>query len=437
MVDCCTSCEPGRSTTSSKYPGGWTHYDGEGKESSAQAKSTLLPFRDMGWVYEMDATPDFDRLVWANGVGPLCELGTAQDIYAKLPGYKFVGLQDRRDGNQDRGLVVPAGCPGGECGRGKHVLAGMTKNTCPGADFFAPADVGVTESGLSDFTDKYPRGKVTCKYAPNAVKTPAQLQQLLSLRASGAVHPDLADALAANYCITSVSGSCATGLSGERMTACSRFRSTSPDGEACQKWARAAPAAADAAYMRYCASNSSAEDCDCVSRNVGDTKVRRLYKSATGGAPFPVADACWFAPCKPSGYALVPSDVAAGALTCPSNVCVQVVQGWAERDVKIENVDAHMECYSEYAATQDATKYVCDPDTKTCVRSSSGGTSLALCKESCVAAQPPPQPEKQAEELPSAVVIGGSVAAGAVFLAVVVTGVVLGVRAFKRGKRLG
>src|SRR3989344_8567514 len=99
-MDCCTSCEPGRSTQSSRYPGGWTYYDLSGKESTPAQKATLLPFRDLGWQFEMDATPDFEGLIWAGGNGPLCELATAQDIYAlKINGVnlglKFTGFQDK------------------------------------------------------------------------------------------------------------------------------------------------------------------------------------------------------------------------------------------------------------------------------------------------------------------------------------------------------
>ena len=254
------------------------------------------------------------------------------------------------------------------------------------------------------FTSDFSRGKVECTYPQNLIDTTAKLITLTSLITSGKIHPEMGDELAGSYCsqeVKTCSNSAYT--PGVPMVACSRFRSIKEDGNACRAWAlaRSSPVKGqktkvDTAYVNYCLKNSANQDCDCLSRQevAGvDKKLRQSYVDVSApiepGTNLPLNDKCWYMPCKdPNAYSLVTKDIADAP--CDNNICQQVIGGWAGRDVNLNNVDATMDCRSDYKKDYLDGKYTCTGNS--CVAATSpkdAFPSLAECSAKCGNVRPP------------------------------------------------
>ncbi len=201
--------------------------------------------------------------------------------------------------------------------------------------------------------------------------------------------------VAAEVCLTSP-------VTGEPMIQCSRFRAAGEGGNACRTWAisrkvRGVNTAPDLAYIDYCNSNDANADCDCLKRNVAigstDQVVRERYQ-AMAGSGMPVPDTCWFGPCKDNdgNYSLVTETILNPNYpnkTCPDNVCMEVVQAWAERDAKVDNIDMNMDCKTQYTDYAD-NKYACDncsvgqpAPTKASPNLKKGFATTAACQGAC------------------------------------------------------
>lgn len=273
--------------------------------------------------------------------------------------------------------------------------------------------ITVSDHTDADFTADFARGKVACTYPKNLIDTPTKLANLTSLITSpmvyknkdggvtatlpSQIHPEMGDKLAAEYCTQEVTTCVNSAYTpGVPMVACSRFRSSGEDGVACRAWAAARPAAADKAYEDYCFKHSANQDCDCLSRQevAGvDRKLRQSYvdtaQPVIPGTAMEVADRCWYMPCKNKGaYSLVTTEIAEAK--CPDKICKQVVGGWAQRDVNLNNVDVTMDCRDEYKAELDG-KYTCSGIS--CVAATApkdAFPSLAACREKCGTRPPGP-----------------------------------------------
>jgi hypothetical protein len=273
--------------------------------------------------------------------------------------------------------------------------------------------ITVSDHTDADFTADFARGIVKCMYPKNLIDSPTKLANLTSLITSpvvyknkdGAVtatlpsqiHPEMGDKLAAEYCTQEVKTCVNSAYTpGVPMVACSRFRSSGEDGNACRAWAAARPAAADKAYEDYCLKYSANQDCDCLSRQevAGvDKKLRQSYvdtaQPVIPGTAMEVADRCWYMPCKNKGaYSLVTTEIAEAK--CPEKICKQVVGGWAGRDVNLNNVDVTMDCRDEYKAELDG-KYTCSGNS--CVAATApkdAFPSLAACSAACGNVRPTP-----------------------------------------------
>ena len=124
-----------------------------------------------------------------------------------------------------------------------------------------------------------------------------------------------------------------------------------------------------------------------------DKKLRQSYVDVSApiepGTNLPLNDKCWYMPCKdPNAYSLVTKDIADAP--CDNNICQQVIGGWAGRDVNLNNVDATMDCRSDYKKDYLDGKYTCTGNS--CVAATSpkdAFPSLAECSAKCGNVRPP------------------------------------------------
>ena len=197
IESCCDHCSADISTATSNAPGGW---------KAATFASTPSTPTDTGW--DMPATPDYNNLTWFG-------TSTLGACYAdwkdcSAAGEQFAGFQDNFYGGSNNGVESSNACA--TCITGKHVLCSNKQiNTCPGVEVFG--DGGFSNSPTKDwskivydqttnssFTKDFPRGKTTCIYPQDAVKTPLQMQTVTRLISGGKIDPVVGDALATNYC---------------------------------------------------------------------------------------------------------------------------------------------------------------------------------------------------------------------------------------------
>ena len=124
-----------------------------------------------------------------------------------------------------------------------------------------------------------------------------------------------------NFCFQKTTLNCPqNNISGQGMTACAIYSTTSRSGTICRNNLGATavinPQDLDGLFNQYCAANQT-EDCDCVTPQPAD-----LYNQLNSGLGLAGSPQCWWVPCKSrTGNYMIPSAYQSFSV-CPSNITI-------------------------------------------------------------------------------------------------------------------
>jgi hypothetical protein len=213
------------------------------------------------------------------------------------------------------------------------------ETACPGKGFFCKDPLRCNEPGTLPEANN---GKHRCFYSVQLIQSDVDLANLLNLKNAGRINPKLADELAANYCISTVSGPCGLDSNGINITKCTRLRKeqTIRDSSAgqCIEWADGVKdkrSDYDTFFNRkhreWCNihSNRYTPLCDCFNKSERSasfpSKARNFFYNMTkryDELTTNIPPACWYEPCQPNSYSIPIIDP---DTKCPvnSNICNQ------------------------------------------------------------------------------------------------------------------
>lgn len=213
--------------------------------------------------------------------------------------------------NQGDFQIGQTACCGGSCPP-QPICSQINPSSCP--------SIGNTQALSINYVNGPSGPSLACTYNLNQFKTANDINTYASFATSD--DPTLNTVILPYFCNTPVQTCPTDPVTGQQMTACSRYISTADDGQICQKWLAAYPQYQDSAFTAYCTANNT-PDCGCLSRN-SDPIFQTINRQATSPAN------CWYAKCSNSKDYLITSTIK--NQTCPANTCDQIQQIYTQNN---------------------------------------------------------------------------------------------------------
>lgn len=183
---------------------------------------------------------------------------------------------------------------------------------------------------------------VQCGYNPNDITTAVQVAELQ--RAFSATNPQtqqiLDEQLYPSFCSLPSNNCPPDPVTGEQRQVCSRFASSDQEGALCRSWQARNLQQADVSKRRFCNTNPTSKECDCINRSSNPTYQQLNPRQLS-------QDSCWWGPCRNSDAYLVTSDLL-NPTRCP-DVCQQVNQFIADNtgQVNVNDIRQNLACGTE------------------------------------------------------------------------------------------
>jgi len=225
---CNVSTSGDQDTSHLPFPGGW-YSDTDIKNNPYGGNYTYQKYYDKTLnkdAYALNVVPDFQNNSWifdnaCNGNPNLCSPNT---INTKLPYNLYpkvwTGYITSNDKSTNNGIDISPptnqSCPGyysGYCKNNEGLTlcstdTQMSINSCPGATGMFALKNRIYIAETTDYhnvsTNEYPRGMGTCIYPADIISDDNDLINLMALRNTNMIHPELADILGLNYCYSPV-----------------------------------------------------------------------------------------------------------------------------------------------------------------------------------------------------------------------------------------
>ena len=345
--------------------------------------------------YKLQVVPDWSQLTWI-GTAPSCgqlQPNACSSMYrdSPIPPKQWAGYTSDLESyhNQNMQTAFAQGCNG--CSVNHNMMLctlddQMLPSSCPGYNSFSTkpkvVNLRVDTSGSEYYTPDaslYPRGVGLCEYPVNIINTDAELSALLRLKNENAIHPDLADNLAANYCYRDTPGTCGKDYDGKDITICPKFKvdekSADSSSRPCTEWIRSKSNTGNTAgrkmlddlSIQWCndINHTFTPLCDCLKKDVRSASinipVRNFYNTLTSMSVNPevaklttaMPAHCWFKPCTEKEYAL-PLLTTEGSCPINANVCNQINTSMDQ--ATIEGVNQVLNCTATLAQADVTTQ---------------------------------------------------------------------------------
>jgi len=323
-----------QSTSNLHFPGGW-YSDTDIKNNPYGGSYTYRAYHDKTLnkpAYALNVVPNFQNNTWiTNACTSTPNICSPNSINYNLPYNLYpktwTGYKSNNTINEGINITVPPNCT--ECNGKGLVLCStdtqMSLDSCPGSSgiykFKNPIYVANTDNYFLNTSDKYPRGMGTCIYPADIIQDNDDLINLMALRNTNMIHPELADTLGLNYCYSPIQlgpgQGCGFDAENKLITDCNvyYFDKYSPHSlisPCVQLVDRLIETDVGRILLneqnnQWCnkIEHTYHPLCDCIKSNVNDPngpiKARTIYQELSDilipRIPESIPKTCWFTPC--------------------------------------------------------------------------------------------------------------------------------------------